>query len=293
MSEQPVEEDFGGVAFDDDFEDAGPAAAGPGIDRGAATVAHDSAASLQARGIQYPTTAPAGMRALRTYVLKRWGGADLGILALPPRTIRAGSTASMHNWGMAWDWRWANPGPGRQAADEVIEWAIAESSRLGIQAVHDYVNARYWKNHAGWRTASSSPSTGFGQPWSQWLHIERTWDAANNPDAIGGAPAPAAKTPAPAAKAPVAGGAPKFEGELPTGPLRRGDDGADVARMQDFLRASGFAEFTVSDGEFGPRTDAAVRAAQTAFAAKGLYTSAIDGIWGPVTAAAAARFVGP
>ena len=289
MSEPQDEEDFGGVAFDDDFEDAGLAAAGPGvIDRGAPAVVHDTALSLQTRGIEYPTTAPAGMRALRTYVLKRWGGADLGILARPPRTIRDGSTASMHNWGMAWDWRWANPGPGRKAADEVIDWAIAESSRLGIQAVHDYVNARYWKNHAGWRTASTSPSTGFGQPWSQWLHIERTWDAANNPDAIAGAPAPA-----PAAKAPVTSAATHFEGELPTGPLQRGDTGAAVARMQDFLRVSGFADFTVSDGEFGPRTDAAVRAAQTAFAAKGLYTSAIDGIWGPVTAAAAARFVGP
>ena len=81
---------------------------------------------------------------------------------------------------MAWDWRWDSPGPGRAAADEVIEWAIGESANLGIQAVHDYVNARYWKNTVGWRNARSSPSTGFGQPWSQWLHIERTWDAAND-----------------------------------------------------------------------------------------------------------------
>ena len=283
MSEQMVDSDPGGVAFDDDFETSDEAERD---DRGGGAH-HDSAASLQTKGIQYPTAAPAGMRVLRAHVLRRWGGTDLGILARPPRAVRAGSSPSMHNWGMAWDWRWASPGPGRKAADEVIEWAIAESDNLGIQAVHDYVNARYWKNYAGWSAARSSPSTGFGQPWSQWLHIERTWDAANSPDAIGGSTAQADQ----ASVEPTAEAArPGFAGELPTGPVRRGDDGADVARIQDFLRWAGFADFTVSDGEFGPRTEEAVRAAQVAFAAKGLYTLAIDGIWGPATAKAASRF---
>ena len=286
MSDLPT--DFGGVAFDDDFEVVGSS---DGIDRGGPTVVHDSAESLQRRGIAYPTTAPIGMRVLRQYVLARWSGVDLGILAQPPRSVRAGSAPSMHNWGMAWDWRWAAPGPGRQAADEVIVFALAESARLGIQAVHDYVNARYWKNNGGWRTAQSSPATGFGQPWSQWLHIERTWDAANDPDPIEGASTHVEAAPAKRVE-PSAVAAPTFEGALPTGPVRRGDSGADVARIQDFLRAAGFADFTISDGEFGPRTDAAVRAAQTAFAAKGLYTKAIDGVWGPATASAAARFGG-
>lgn len=279
--------DLGGVAFDDDFAAEQPTGT-DGIDRGAAAVHHDSAESLQSRGIEYPATAPVGMRVLRQYVLGRWSGMDLGILAKPPRTIRAGSTASMHNWGMAWDWRWADPGPGRGAADEVIDFAITNSARLGIQAVHDYVNARYWKNNVGWRTARNSPSTGFGQPWSQWLHIERTWDAANNADPIDG---PTAAGAAPGAATSAAEPA-RFQGELPTGPLRRGDSGADVARIQDYLRSAGFAGFTASDGLFGPRTDAAVRAAQTAFAAQGLYTLAIDGIWGQGTAGAAARYGG-
>ena len=273
-------DDPGGVAFDDDFEVAGTA---DGVDRGPAQVAHDTADSLQARGIAYPTAAPIGMRTLRSFVLQKWSGVDLGILARPPRPIRGGTSASMHNWGMAWDWRWADPGPGRNAADEVIDFAISNSTRLGIQAVHDYVNARYWKNNAGWRTARSSPETGFGQPWSQWLHIERTWEAANRSD-----PIDESATAAPSSDGD--GAANKFEGALPTGPLRRGDKGADVARIQDFLRSAGFADFTISDGEFGPRTDAAVRAAQTAFAAKGSYTLAIDGIWGPATAAAATQF---
>ena len=185
MTDPGADIDPGGVAFDDDFE---VAAASDSVERGGPTVVHDTAAELQSRGIAYPSEAPIGMRILRGYVLGRWKGADLGILAQPPRDIRAGTTPSMHNWGMAWDWRWADPGPGRQAADEVIDFAIAQCGRLGIQAVHDYVNARYWKNDAGWRTAQSSPASGFGQPWSQWLHIERTWDAANSPDPIDGPP---------------------------------------------------------------------------------------------------------
>jgi hypothetical protein len=274
--------DAGGVAFDDDFEVAGTA---EGVVRGPTPAAHDTAESLQARGIAYPASAPLGMRALRSFVLEQWSGVDLGILARPPRPIRGGSSASMHNWGMAWDWRWADPGPGRQAADEVIEYAISSSGRLGIQAVHDYVNARYWKNNAGWRTARSSPETGFGQPWSQWLHIERTWEAANRPE-----PIDLSASSADPSGTDNAGT--RFEGALPTGPLRQGDKGADVARIQDFLRSAGFADFTISDGEFGPRTEAAVRAAQTAFAAKGWYTLSIDGIWGPGTADAASRFGG-
>ncbi len=163
------------------------------------------------------------------------------------------------------------------------DWAIAESARLGIQAVHDYVNTRYWKNHIGWQTAHSSPATGFGQPWSQWLHIERTWDAANSSNPIDGhveSARPAADT----------ADAQRFQGELPIGPLHHGDAGADVSRMQDFLRSNGFADFTISDGQYGPRTEVAVRAAQTAFAQQGLYTVAIDGVWGPATASAASRY---
>jgi hypothetical protein len=61
--------------------------------------------------------------------------------------------------------------------------------------------------------------------------------------------------------------------------------------MQDFLRMFGFATFTRSDGQFGPRTKRAVEAAQTAFKAKGLYTPDVDGRWGPKTNAAAQQYL--
>jgi hypothetical protein len=269
-----VDLDPGGVPFDDDFPEDVPddlGGRGPGE-------AYDSPKVLQQRGIGYPDKAPVGMTVLRGYVMPRWGGSDLGILARPPRPVRGGSSPSLHNWGMAWDWRWANPGPGRATADEVIKFCLDNAAPLGIQAVHDYAAGRYWKSYAGWKNATTSASTGFGQPWAQWLHIERTYAAANLGDGIesllsgGGAPVPKVADP--------------VDQPLPEGPLKVGSAGADVARLQDFLRLFAFADFTRSDGVFGPRTDAGVRKAQTDFKGRGWYESDIDGIWGPKSCAA-------
>ena len=72
----------------------------------------------------------------------------------------------------------------------------------------------------------------------------------------------------------------------PTPALAKGSSGADVGRLQDFLRLFQFADFTRSDGVFGPRTEAAVMKAQQAFQAKSLYNDKVDGKWGPKSAAA-------
>lgn len=66
---------------------------------------------------------------------------------------------------------------------------------------------------------------------------------------------------------------------LPTPTLKRGDEGADVARLQDLLRAHGHDPGR-SDGKFGPRTEACVKAFQLA---TGL---PVDGVAGPATWAA-------
>lgn len=63
---------------------------------------------------------------------------------------------------------------------------------------------------------------------------------------------------------------------LPTPTLRLGSNGADVARLQDLLRANGHDPGR-SDGKFGPRTLAAVKAFQLA---NGL---PVDGVAGPST----------
>lgn len=58
--------------------------------------------------------------------------------------------------------------------------------------------------------------------------------------------------------------------------LRRGSDGEWVAYMQGLLEAQGHSPGPL-DGDFGPRTDAAVRAYQEANGCK------VDGIVGPET----------
>ncbi|CAN5824828.1 hypothetical protein BH20ACT4_BH20ACT4_04710 [soil metagenome] len=281
------DDDPGGVPFDDDFDAGEPDEAGRGGGVPGAP-AYDSGTILKSRGIDFPDATPTGMASLKDYVISRWGGADLGCLAKPPRVMRGGTLPSLHCWGIAWDWRWANPGPGRATADQVIDFCIEHAGPLGIQAVHDYEQCRYWKSYAGWQDATNSASTGFGQSWAQWLHIERTWAAANDGRRIDQALADAGIT----EKGNTGPTQKKASGklELPDPVVKDGDQGANVALLQDFLRFFRFADFSRSDGEFGPRTLKAMKQAQQAFASKGWYEAKIDGEYGPRSHVAATRY---
>lgn len=281
-----LDDDPGGMPFDDDFDAGEPDEASRGGVPGAP--AYDSGTILTSRGIGYPDTTPRGMVALKGYVISRWGGTDLGCLTKPPRKMLGGTSPSLHNWGIAWDWRWANPGPGRSTADEVIEFCLDNTGPLAIQAIHDYVSCRYWKSYAGWQDATNSASSGFGQSWAQWLHIERTWAAANDDRSIEQALADVGIT----VKEDKGGTPTKGAGklELPDPVVKEGDAGANVGLLQDFLRFFRFADFDRSDGEFGPSTLHAVKNAQQAFATKGWYDAKIDGEYGPRSHVGATRY---
>ena len=279
-----VIDDAGGVPFDDDFDSNAPTEPGQRGDR--------DLAGIRQRDDPAVGVASAIRRALRwacrnfaRYVLGRWQGADLGILSIPPRVMRGGSSPSLHNWGMAWDWRWANPGPGRGTADEVIDFCISNAGALGIQGVHDYEACRYWKSYQGWDDATASASSGFGQSWAQRLHIERTWAAANDSRSIAAALGESGAQPRESSKEANA------KLVLPTPVVKEGDVGANVARLQDFLRFFKFADFSRSDGEFGPKTLAAMKNAQTEFKKRGLYSKAIDGEYGEGSCAGALMFI--
>ena len=228
-----------------------------------------------------PSTGPTpGIENWKSYVLGRWpGGIDLGTWGV--RNIRGGTTLSVHAVGRAWDWRYANPGPGRAAAEEAMAFTIDNHELLGIQAIHDYVGCRIWRSSRGgsgpaWKP--QKPGNGMGERWASWLHFEVHPDSALH---------------ALDAAAVLAGGGLGHEPVVPAGPtaalplptLRAGDEGAPVRHLQEVLAFWGYYQSKV-DGRYGSRTVAAVMEWQKALVS--LNVGRPDGEYGPRTHAAAA-----
>jgi hypothetical protein len=173
------------------------------------------------------TTCSPALVSLDTYLQKRWGGSNLGCLG--SRAVRGGSTWSSHAFGAARDWRYENPGPGRAVLlDEVIPFLIANSAELGIQAIHDYKGGRIWRSNRGdgkgayWKDQPKS-STGMGQTWAGWVHIEvhaKAWfDGRSVEDKLGGRIVPEAT-------------------------LAFGDKGPEVRWLYDYMQLLGFTKRT-------------------------------------------------
>ena len=193
------------------------------------------------------------VRAVLEYCKARWGLVDLGCYGVRP--IRGGTRWSAHAFGAAQDMGYRN-GPSREVIEnEVIPFLEQHAPQLGLQRIHDYWAKRYWQAGKGW--IGRPPGNGH-----DWLHIETTeeaWaDGRSVEERIGGAaPAPAPAKPAkPAAWRTV----------------KKGSKGEAVKKVQAIVGAT-------VDGQFGPRTETAVRAYQ---AQHGLVS---DGIVGPITAA--------
>jgi hypothetical protein len=227
-----------------------------------------------------PTSGPTpGIENWKHYVLGRWpGGMDLGTWSV--RNIRGGNSLSVHAVGRAWDWRYADPGPGRSAADAAIAFAIQHHETLGIQAVHDYVNCTIWRSNRtgigpGWKR--QKPGGGMGEAWANWLHFEVHPDAALHSatveQLVSDIPRTASRVVPTAA--------------LPQPTLRRGNRGANVELLQQVLAF--WRYYTARcDGDFGPKTEAAVAAWQVEL--QRYNSGKADGIFGPRTHAAAAAF---
>lgn len=116
------------------------------------------------------------------YLRIHWGGQHLGCYAARP--VRGGTSLSSHGSGAAIDWRYENPGCGRQEMlNECMPFLINNSKELGIQAIHDYRGCRIWRPpgcsgrattpspECGWKQQKPS-SGGMGQSWASWLHLE-------------------------------------------------------------------------------------------------------------------------
>jgi len=232
-----------------------------------------SAGNVQGTG---PTP---GILNWKRYVLDNYpGGVDLGTFAV--RNIRGGNSLSVHAVGRAWDWRYENPGPGRDTADAAIDFTIANFEALGIQAIHDYVRCRIWRCDRGgagpgWK--QQKPGNGMGESWAGWLHFEvhpqSALHSATVNDVLAGLGQAVADAPPAAAE------------ELPQPTLKLNSAGAEVELLQGILTY--WAYYTAKiDGRYGPATAAAVTTWQRNL--QPFNVGHPDGVYGPRTQAAAA-----
>lgn len=190
--------------------------------------------------------ASANLVLIQADLIKRFGGAGNGIYGI--RDIHGGTSLSSHAFGAALDWSYRgmydnkNVQAGRDVAKLVSQWLIDNSKELGVQAIHDYINCRIWRSNratdsnGGWRIQAKS-TTGMGQTWGNWLHIEvheQAW-AWNTPIEQRLAPVPD-----PVPQRPVL-----YYG-MPTSYL--------VGAVQQILRDKCSQDIGPDDGNFGMRT---------------------------------------
>lgn len=104
---------------------------------------------------------------------------SLGIYGV--RDARGSTTRSVHSWGAAADLSYR--GAGRATGLAMIDFYLDRSAELGIQAIHDYLGSRIWRafrpkasGGPGWKNQPRS-SSGMGQSWADWIHIEVNLDA--------------------------------------------------------------------------------------------------------------------
>lgn len=223
-------------------------------------------------------TRPNSSTRLHDYLQDRWGGQWLG--GYGERSVRGGSSLSTHAFDAAFDWRYENPGPGLYVCDtEIIPFLIGNSSQLGVQAIHHYRRCIIWRppgtsgrpvDGDGWKVQKSS-STGMGQAWALWLHIEFLPAALDDQrpveDRLGVAvTTPPSPTPPinPPITAPVLqpGATTMISVEVTT--VRRGSTGPAVKRLQALLVAN-FGQKVTVDGNYGPQTSTAVLNVQRFF----------------------------
>lgn len=106
--------------------------------------------------------------ALKDYLIKRWGGTNVGILSKRP--IHGGSAPSTHTFGAALDWRYGSMD--RVVMErEVFPFLIENSLELGVQMIADYLKCRIWTPSKGWHKVPPN-RYGMGAAWGTWLHIE-------------------------------------------------------------------------------------------------------------------------
>ena len=191
-----------------------------------------------------------GAKALMSWFLGAYnsrGANNLGIYNCRP--IAGSSSLSLHAEGRACD---LGVPVGAGWAQTLADALVANSRELGVQLV--IYRRKAWSGrypHSGWRNYTGS------NPHTDHLHVELSWNAARTlttqaiQNQLSGSPAP---SPAPSTdwtKAIIM--------SLPV--LKRGAKGIPVTRLQALLNVAG--QRLTEDGDFGPKTETAVRAEQS------------------------------
>ena len=207
-------------------------------------------------GAPYDGASP-NLQALAKYAHERWKLKNLGIYVKRP--VRGGTAWSTHAFGAAVDLGFGerHGGPGIAVLEaDILPWLIANSAELGIQRIHHYQRTRYWEAGRGW--VDKSPGQGH-----DWIHVETTREAWADASPVRERLVEGSQSPATVPSAPTP---PNYPGR----PLKRSSTGAAVKTIQARLGLT-------ADGKFGPQTEAAVIAWQTANALQP------DGVVGPAT----------
>ena len=189
-----------------------------------------------------------GAKALMSWFLGAYnsrGGKNLGIYNC--RRIPGSSSLSLHAEGRATD---LGVPVGAGWAQTLADALVANSRELGVQLV--IYRRKVWSGrypNSGWRNYNGD------NPHNDHLHVELSWASARTLTTqaiqaqLGGAPAPGPSTDW--TKAIIM--------SLPV--LKRGAKGVPVTRLQALLNVAG--QSLKEDGDFGPKTETAVRAEQS------------------------------
>lgn len=218
---------------------------------------------------------------LDDYLVAVFGGQRLGCYV--DRPITGGSSPSLHRDGRAADVGWLHDHTDR-ARQEAYAFLVEHAEALGLQMVLNYRRTLGTGQISGgkqWRlprySGETVPVSSSYSKVGHWLHIETHPTVADDQTPIaslvGTGPTPAPPiVPAPPVVPPSGGSTVTVT--VPT--IRRGAKGGWVKKCQAILSAN-MGQDIAADGDFGSRTDAAVRNVQTFF---GL---TVDGIVGPRT----------
>jgi peptidoglycan hydrolase-like protein with peptidoglycan-binding domain len=205
-----------------------------------------------------------------------WNNGSFGV-----RKKRGKSSYSVHATGRGADLSWRGKpyrGTGNyEDACKMMDFLVENADALHIEAVFDYYPKPWGRGYKcdrdAWQVYDKKAFS--GAPNGDWVHVEISNEKADDAqfyidafkELLGDAPVEVkASASAPAPKAP--------RGKKPW--LTKGSKGDEVKEMQEIVGAT-------ADGDFGSKTEEAVRAWQST------HDLHVDGIWGPGSAGHAAE----